>query len=474
MEIKEFRKHAHDMVDWMADFLETVDQRPVKPDIEPGHILRQLPDHPPFEGEAYSKIFKDFQDIILPGMTHWQHPNFYAYFNANASPPSILAEMLMSTLGAQCMIWDTSPSAAELEEQVMEWLRQMINLPSDWKGVIQDTASTATLISLLTAREKVTSNDINEDGFSGQKLRVYCTDQTHSSIEKAAKITGIGRTNVVKVATLYDKSMDAAALQKCIQDDRNKGFIPMAIVSTLGTTGLVAVDHLDEISKVGKTENVWHHVDAAFAGTAFILPEYQHILNGVELADSFVFNPHKWMFVNFDCTAYFVKDTEALIRTFDILPEYLKTTNRGQVNDYRDWGIALGRRFRALKLWFVIRSYGVEGLHRMVRQHIELAKSFEQWVLASDQFEIIYPRHFNFLVFRFVSDGWTESDLNAVNKQLILRLNKSGKMYLTHTILDGKYAIRIVIGQTYVTYNHIEASWLEIQKMASSIVNEFE
>ena len=472
METSEFRKQAHSLVDWMADFLERVDTLPVKPDILPGHIYNQLPDEPPQEGTKFENIFKDFEDIIMPGMTHWQHPNFHAYFNANSSPPSILAEMLTATLGAQCMIWDTSPAAAELEEQTMDWLNQMLGLPRTWKGVIQDTASTSTLIALLSAREKVTSHSINEKGFSGNKFRVYCTNQTHSSTEKAAKIAGIGRENVVKVDIKSDFSMDASSLQKSIREDRGNGYVPMAVVSSLGTTGLVAIDDLDSISKVTETEKVWHHVDAAFAGTALLVPEYRYMLNGIERCDSFVFNPHKWMFVNFDCTAYFVKDADQLVKTFSILPEYLQTQNRGEVNDYRDWGIALGRRFRALKLWFVIRSYGVTGLQEKIKFHIHLAKKFEIWIDLSDNFEIVYPRHFNFFVFRFRKMSYSSELNNSINKELISRLNKGGKMYLSHISVNDKYSIRMVIGQTNVTLEHIKNTWSEIVKVAKTI--EFE
>jgi aromatic-L-amino-acid decarboxylase len=363
------------------------------------------------------------------------------------------------------MIWDTSPAATELEEQMMEWLRSIIGLPIGWEGVIQDTASTATLIAILSAREKATKYVSNKSGVSGQ-LRVYGSHETHSSIEKAVKIAGIGSENVVKVATKSDLSMDPNALREAILSDRAKGYLPVAVVSTLGTTSTVAIDDLKAIASVTEELQVWHHVDAAFAGTAAILPEYKWMIEGIEKCDSFVFNPHKWMFVNFDCTAYFVKNKEWLIRTFEILPEYLKTKTRGKVNDYRDWGIALGRRFRALKLWFVMRYYGVEGLQKKIRDHIQLAEKFEKLVQQSSDFEIIYPRNLNFMVFRFNPGGKTEDQLGELNSNLISALNKSGKMYLTHTIVHGRYGIRIVLGQTYLQESYMMEAWEDLTTFA--------
>ena len=293
---------------------------------------------------------KDLDEIIMPGITHWQNPNFFAYFPANTSPPSMLAEMIIATLGAQCMNWETSPAAAELEEKMMNWLREMIGLPDNFEGVIQDSASTATLAAIIAAREKSTGFAFNNDGGTATGiLRVYCSEQTHSSVEKAVKICGIGRKNLVKIQVRDDFSMDPEKLEEAIIADKNRGFIPCCVVATIGTTGTTAVDPLRAIGEICSRNSLWLHVDAAMAGTALILPEFQWMLDGREYIDSFLFNPHKWMFTNFDCTAFFIKDAETLIKTFEILPEYLKTRTRGQVNDYRDWGIPLGRRFRALE-----------------------------------------------------------------------------------------------------------------------------
>jgi len=347
----------------MAGYMENIENYPVKSPVKPGEIFDKLPDNPPFHPESFDSLMKDLEEIIMPGITHWQSPNFFAYFPANTSPPSILAEMIIATLGAQCMIWETSPAATELEEKIMIWLRDLIGLPASFEGVIQDTASTATLAAILTAREKVTGFRVNEEGAqSAGNLRIYCTTQTHSSVEKAVKISGIGRKNIVRIPVKDDFSMDAGKLREAVEADIDNGFLPCCVIATLCTTGTTAVDPLKAIGEICAGNNIWLHVDAAMGGTALILPEFQWMLDGREYIDSFVFNPHKWMFTNFDCSAYFVREPDQLIKTFEVLPEYLKTRTRGKVNDYRDWGIPLGRRFRALKLWSVIRMYGVEGL----------------------------------------------------------------------------------------------------------------
>lgn len=385
----EFREFAHELVEWIATYMENVESYPVKSTVKPGEIFSRLPDHPPVGPEPFEVFFDDFIRIILPGITHWQSPNFFAYFPANTSPPSILAEMLTATLGVQCMIWETSPAAAELEEKMMNWLREMTGLPEHFEGVIQDTASTSTLAAILAAREKITGFTTNEEGLYGKKkLRVYCSRHAHSSVDKAVRIAGFGIRNLVKIDTRSDYSLDPDKLQKAIEEDKKNGHIPCCVVATLGTTGVTAIDPLREIGEICSRENIWLHVDAALAGTALILPEFRWMTEGKEYIDSFVFNPHKWMFTNFDCSAFFIKDAGLLIRTFEILPEYLKTRTRGIVNDYRDWGIPLGRRFRALKLWCVIRMYGVEGLQKMVRNHISIARNLSQLISQEPDFEL--------------------------------------------------------------------------------------
>jgi aromatic-L-amino-acid/L-tryptophan decarboxylase len=470
MKPDEFRKHAHELVEWMAGYMENVENYPVKSKVEPGEIFSKIPDNPPEFSESFTSFIRDIDEIIMPGITHWQNPNFFAYFPANTSPPSILAEMITSTLGAQCMIWETSPAAAELEEKMMIWLRDLIRLPPEFEGVIQDTASTATLASILTAREKSTNFLINNDGSEhAGTLRIYCSGQSHSSVEKAVKISGIGRKNLIKIPVNENYSIIPEKLKDAIIEDRNRGYIPCCVVATIGTTGTTAIDPIRAIGELCHEFGIWLHVDAAMAGTALILPEFQWMLDGKEYIDSFVFNPHKWMFTNFDCTAFFIKDPEILIKTFEILPEYLKTRTRGLVNDYRDWGVPLGRRFRALKLWSVIRSYGIEGLRDKIRYHISIASHLSDMISKERDFELLAPVILNVVCFRYIPVEKNEGELNEINEKLNHLLNDTGKIYLTHTVLNGKYTLRMVTGQTNVTLEHVERAWDLIRSIARSI-----
>jgi len=467
MEITDFKKFGYEFVDWIADYMTDVADLPVMSKVAPGNIKGKIPSAPPIGREGMEQIFSDFKDIILPGMTHWQHPSWFAYFPANNSPPSILAELLTAGLGAQCMIWQTSPAAAELEETVMAWLRQMLGLPEDMEGSIQDTASTATLCALLTAREKVTGFESNEIGLK-KPLTIYVSQETHSSIEKGVKIAGFGKQAIRFIATDDSFAMMPAELDKAILNDKKRGRQPACVVATIGTTSSTAVDPLSEIGPICRRHDVWLHVDAAFAGTVAILPEKRDILIGAEFMDSFVFNPHKWLLTNFDCSAYFVKDPQALIRTFEIHPEYLKTGQDAQVKNYRDWGIQLGRRFRALKLWFVIRSYGVEGLQAMVRNHLRLAEMFGQWVQADDRFELMAPINFSLVCFR-INDGRPESGLNELNARLLEAINHTGKVFLTHTVLREKYVLRMMIGQRTTQEAHVRQAWELIKESAHGL-----
>ncbi|MEO8227978.1 MAG: pyridoxal-dependent decarboxylase, partial [Gemmatimonadota bacterium] len=401
---EEFRAHAHELVDWMAEYLTHVGERQIVPSVAPGDVRRALPAAPPDRGEPFDRIAADFEEIIVPAMTHWNHPGWFAYFPANSSPPSILAEMLTATLGAQCMSWQTSPAATELEQLVMEWLRQMLALPDGFTGVIQDTSSTATLVALLTARERATAYAAGERGLvavSQQPLTVYASAEAHSSVPKGVKLAGFGLEQLRSIAVDSAFAMRPDLLEAAIEADIAAGRKPVCVVATVGTTSSTAIDPLRAIGEICRRHGIWLHVDASYAGSAAILPECRHLFDGVELADSFVFNPHKWMLTNFDCSAYFVRDVDALLRTFQVTPEYLRTARDGDVVNFRDWGIQLGRRFRALKLWFVIRSYGVDGVRQMLRRHIALAAEFRTWVEAAADFTVAAPSPFGLVCFRY-------------------------------------------------------------------------
>ncbi len=475
MTTEEFRKYAHELVEWMAWYMDNVETFPVKSQVKPGEIFKALPDSPPLQPESFEALMNDFRDILMPGITHWQSPGFFAYFPANSSPPSILAEMLTATIGAQCMIWETSPAAAELEERVMNWLRDSMGLPQSFEGVIHDTASTATLTAIISAREKITRYSYNELGAAGNgTLRIYTSAQAHSSVEKGVKIAGLGRRNLVKVRTNGDYAIDTVDLEESIVRDIAAGYRPCCVIATIGTTGTTAVDPLNEIGEICSKYDLWLHVDAALGGTAMLLPEFRHLSEGVSRADSFVFNPHKWMFTNFDCSVYFVKDAAHLINTFEILPEYLKTRTRGQVNDYRDWGIPLGRRFRALKLWAVIRCYGLEGLRTKIRNHINLAAGLSRQIASDPSFELVTRPVFNLVCFRFAPQSLDPLRYNELNEKLNHTVNDTGKIYLTHTVLDGNYILRMAVSQTNVAERHVNEAWDIIREKSEEILISFD
>ena len=472
MDIDEFRKHGHQLIDWMADYMDTVEKLPVRSQVKPGEISNRLKEKPPTNGEPMENIIDEFKTAILPGITHWQHPRFFAYFPANSSPPSVLAEMLTATLGAQCMLWQTSPAATEMETRMMQWLASMIDLPKKFSGVIQDSASSATLCALLTAREKATSWKTNELGFMtiSRKLIVYTSEEAHSSTEKGAKIAGFGKDNIRFIPTDNKFSMCTNTLRKEIQSDLDKGFVPTCVVASIGTTGVGAVDPIKKIATLCKEFDIFLHIDAAWAGAAMILPEHRSMADGIELADSIVINPHKWLLTNFDCSAHFVKDPDALTSTLSILPEYLKSKESENIIDYRDWSIPLGRRFRALKLWFVIRYYGVGGLQKMIRKHIEFASQVEEWINDSKNFELVAPRSLSLLNFRLLSkQSGKVLDIDKLNLKLLNNLNDSGTTYFTQNRVRGHFAIRWSIGQTNTELRHVKDAWAQIQQTASSI-----
>ncbi len=451
----DFRRHAHRVADWMADYLRDVHTLPVLPDVRPGDLRRALPPSPPVAAEPFDRIFADFERLIVPGMTHWNHPGFFAYFPANTSPPSILAEMLTATMGAQCMSWLTSPAATELEQVTMEWVAEMLALPAGFTGVIHDTGSTSTLVALISARERAAA------GAPGAPLRVYASREAHSSVAKGARLAGYGPAGVRSIGTDADLAMRPDLLAAAIADDRAAGIVPACVVATVGTTSSTAMDPLPAIGEICRREQVWLHVDAAWAGSAAILPELRPMLDGIEDADSFFFNPHKWLFVNFDCSAYYVRDVDALLRAFALTPEYLRTSRDAEVANFRDWGIQLGRRFRALKLWFVLRSYGVAGLQAMLREHVALGHEFAGWVRLEPEYEVMAPSPVGLVCFRHrpARIANDEAALAAHNRAILERVNRSGRVFMTHTTLDGRYAIRLAVGQRCTRREHVEEAW---------------
>ncbi len=455
----EFRRHGQAAIEWVARYLEQVEDYPVLSRVQPGEIRAKLPAHPPEEGEPFESMLRDLDEVILPGITHWQSPNFFAYFNGNASAPSILGELIAAGLGTQGMLWATSPAATELETHVMDWLVELLDLPDRFRststggGVIQDTASTSTLVATLAARERATRWASNEGGATGA-LTVYASSQAHSSVEKAVRIAGIGSGNLRLLDVDAAYALVPAALEAAIEQDLAAGKTPAFVCATVGTTSSTALDPVAPIGEICRRHGIWLHVDAALAGSAAVLPELRWIHEGVDLADSYVFNPHKWLFTNLDLSALFVADRAALIRTLSVLPEYLRNvaSESGEVIDYRDWQIALGRRFRALKLWFVLRHYGAKGLRHHIREHIRLAHEFASWVGDHPDFELAAPVPLNLVCFRHRGG-------DATNQQIMDAVNASGNAFFTHTRLDGKLTLRLAVGQTYTEERHVRRAW---------------
>lgn len=454
-----FKTDSDKVTSWIQSYFDRLSTFPVKSAARPGEIMNKLKRSDMSLPVTLEELLEEFDKHILPGMTHWQHPNFHAYFPANSSIESLLAEFITAAMGAQCMIWETSPAAAEMEEFILNYLKPHLGIPGDWEGVIQDTASTATLAAIITAREVATSFKSNWDGVPGN-LRVYASSETHSSIEKAVGIAGIGRSNFLKIGVDESGAMDVEQLRLAIESDKKNGLQPCCVVATVGTTGTVAVDSVRDIGLICQKHGIWLHVDAAFAGTALLLDDYKWMISGIDMADSFVFNPHKWMFTNFDCSVYYVKSSEQLISTFDILPEYLRTASRGQVKDYRDWGIPLGRRFRALKLWFVLRIMGIDNIKKKLEAHIALAEGLAERISRIPGLEITTDPFLNFFSFAVKPDvvGGMEN-ANRMTEMLKDQLNDSSLVFLSHTKLGDRYILRMVVGQTYITKATVERTF---------------
>ncbi|RIK21618.1 MAG: aspartate aminotransferase family protein [Chloroflexi bacterium] len=461
----EFRRQGRAVVDWIADYYERVETLPVMARVQPGEIRAAQ------RGEPFETILADMEKL-MPGITHWQSPNFFAFFPANTSGPSILGELISAGLGVQGMLWATSPACTELETHVLDWVADALGLPAKFKsdsaggGMIQDSASSAVLCALLAARERASGNQINERG-GNDKLVAYASTQTHSSLEKAMGIAGLGRKNLRLIAVDETFALRVDELERQIQADRAAGLAPFFVCATVGTTSSNAMDPIAAIGARCQQEKLWLHIDAAMSGTAALCPEFRALQNGVEFADSYSFDPHKWMFTNFDCDCFFVADRAALIKALSILPEYLRNqaTESGAVIDYRDWHVPLGRRFRALKLWFVLRYYGIEGLRHHVRAHVALAQNFAEQIRQSENFELVAPPPLNLVCFRHVNG-------DAFNRQLLERLNASGRIYLTHTLLNDQYTLRFCVGQNNTQARHVDAAWRLIQQTAQEIESE--
>lgn len=455
----QFREEGKKLVDFIAGYYEEIGKYPVLSQVKPWEVYQALPGEPPVAGESFDAMLADVERVIMPGITHWQSPGFFGYFPANASFPAILGDMLSSGLGVQGMLWATSPAATELETRVMEWLAGMLDLPGVFRiastggGVIQDSASSAALAAVVAARERASAYGTNKSGITAQ-YTAYVSSQTHSSVEKAIRIAGIGAENL-RIVDVDDRfALVPRLLQQMITCDREAGYVPFFVCATIGTTSSNGMDPVREIGEICKAEGLWLHVDAAMAGAALLCPEFRHFGDGLELADSFCFNPHKWMFTNFDCDCFWVADRRHLVNTFTILPEYLRNqaTESGNVFDYRDWHVQLGRRFRSLKLWFVIRHYGVEGLQYHIRAHVELAREFAGWISQSPDFELVIPPPLNLVCFRYRG---SDED----NMALMQKINSGGEIFFTHTKLHGQVVLRLCIAQTHTTRGDVEKAW---------------
>jgi aromatic-L-amino-acid decarboxylase len=481
----EFRRYGHELVDWIADYLTHPERYPVLAQTQPGDIKAQFPDRPPNKPQSMEAILADFNQIIMPGITHWNHPGFFAYF-ANTSPgPSILGELLTAALNVNAMLWRTSPAATELEELVLDWLRQLLGLPDVFEGIITDSASMSSLMAIAAARESH-DLDIRRRGMAGRadlpRLRLYTSEQSHSSIEKGAMTLGVGQESVRKIPVDAQFRMKPEALTSAIEEDIADGWHPFCVVATVGTTSTTSIDPVPAIAEICRKYRLWLHVDGAYGGTAALVPEMRFVLNGSEHADSIVVNPHKWLFTSVDCSVLYVRDPHILKRAFSLVPEYLKT-GRDEVNNYMDWGIQLGRRFRALKLWMVIRYFGHEGLAAHIREHIRLAQELAQQIDAAPDFERLAPAPFSTVCFRAYPADLAErfrhaptetaqkieSYLDVLNEAVMKAVNATGDAFLSHTRLNGRYTIRVAIGNIRTTQEHVNHVWELLRSEAARL-----
>lgn len=472
---EEFRRHGYQLVDWIADFLSSYDKYPVSSAASPGELRVQLPQAPPQTGEPMREILADVDRLLMPAMTHWNHPDFFAYFVSSGSGPGILAEMLSATLNPNAMLWKSCPAATELEQTTLDWLRQMLGLPQDFWGIMYDSASISIMHAMAAAREHLEDLAIREHGMAGRKelphLCVYASEHVHSSFDKAALILGLGKAGIRKIAVDEHFRMRPEALQRALDEDRAAGQRPMCVVATVGTTSITSIDPVPAIAEICSRENVWLHVDAAYGGSAAIVPEFRWVLEGCEHADSFVVNPHKWLFVPLDLSVLYTRKPEVLRRAFSLVAEYLRTAQDREVENFMDYGIPLGRRFRALKLWFVLRYFGWEGLAARLREHVRLAQQFANWIDAHPDFERMAPAPLSLVCFRaHPAHVQNEAELNHLNERLLDAVNNTHEVFLSHTKLGEKYVLRCAIGGIRTEERHVRKAWDIVQQQLARLL----
>jgi len=468
----EFRRQAQRVVAWIARYLEHPEAFPVVARVTPGDVAATLPLEPPVEPEPLDDVLDDFERLIVPGITHWNHPGFFAYFAISASAPGILAEMLIAALNVNAMLWKTSPSATELELRAVDWLRQLLGLGDGWFGLINDTASISTLLALAAAREAKPELEIRERGLAGRadlpRLRVYTSVHAHSSVDKAAITLGLGHENVVHIDTDESFRMRVDLLERAVRDDRARGYLPLAVVATVGTTSTTSIDPVRPVAELCQREGMWLHVDGSYGGVAAVVPQMRDVLDGVELADSLVVNPHKWLFTPIDLSAMFTRRPDVLKRAFSLVPEYLVTREQNDVVNLMDYGVQLGRRFRALKLWMVIRAFGAEGLASRLRRQMAMAREFAAWVEAAPDWEVVAPVPFSLVCFRYAPRATSEAERAALNAAILERVNASGSAYLSHTKLGERFVLRLAIGNMRTEPRHVANAWRLLREAAAA------
>ncbi len=468
---EEFRASSREVGEWIADYLESVEGYPVLANVRPGEIRGRLSGVPPADGERFEEIFEDFKDLILPGITHWNHPGFQAYFASTGSGPGILGEFLAAALNVNAMVWRSSPAGTELEEHVLDWTRKLLGLPEGFVGAIQDTASTSTLVALSAARQRLFPEVRDQGLFGVSRARIYASEEAHSSVEKAAIMLGLGRSGIRRIPV--DRQFRALpdALDLAIREDLDQGVQPMAVVATVGTTSTSSVDPVGPIAEITRQLGLWLHVDAAYAGVSAILPELRGHFEGWEMADSVVFNPHKWLFTPVDCSVLLTRVPEELKGALALTPEYLTTAEDGSATNLMDYGIALGRRFRALKLWFVLRYFGAEGLRRRIREHIRIANAFATWVDREPAWETLAPVPFSTVAFRYASAGQSGPEQDTQNLAILERVNASGGVFISHTRLRSRVALRLTVGNLRTTEEHVRRTWSILREAGQQVVS---